>query len=112
MKHQDRSRIEALIGQEDAVLRECADLIKRRVPLKQWPRDTMVSFLLAIQLKGETREAYKAYRTARHLHLDRTRLPLPPDNVDAIHRRCAERIRSDLPRLVRLGQGKFLQDFA
>ncbi len=107
---QDRKRhIENQIIQEELLLKDCANLLERRAPLEEWPRDVSAAFLLAIQVKGEGREAYKAHRTARHLRLDRKSIPeAPEENPTPLRRRCAERIRDDLPSLTRLGAGSYL----
>ncbi len=105
----DITSVENRIIQEELLLKDCANLLERRVPLADWPREVRAAFLLALHVKGEGREAYKAHRTARHLRLDRESLPGPPDeSPTALRRRCAERIRDDLPSLARLGAGSYL----
>ncbi len=105
---QYRKDIENFLDYEETVLMQCVDLIKQYVPLRHWPSDVKTAFLLAVQLKGEHREAYKAYITCRHLRIDTTSLLHPPDNIDIDIHRCAERIRADLAHMVGLGAGKYL----
>ncbi len=111
MKIQDRRQhIEHQIVREESLLRECADLLKRCTPLTEWPRDVISAFLLALHVEGEGRESYKAHRTARHLRLNRKSIPpCPEKNPTPLQRRCAERIRADLPSLTRLGAGSYLE---
>ncbi len=109
--HYDRHQLEQLIVQEQTILQECVDLLKRRIPLSEWPRDVRVAFLLAIQ-SGEGKEACKAFSTARHLRIYRH---FPDDDIlenpTSVQRRCSERIRADLSRLVKLGAGSYLQQY-
>ena len=103
-----RHQLEQFIVQENIVLRECVDLLERRIPLSDWSHDVRIAFLLAIQ-PGEGQEAYKAFNLVRHLRVNGLlydeAIPHPPTSLQ---RRCAERIRADLSRLVRLGAGRYL----
>lgn len=109
MKTHKRRDLERFIVQENRILEECVDLINRRVPLSEWPPETRIAFLLALQPRqeGETR---KAFSMARHLridgHFDGLDVPEAPSDLQC---RCAERIRADLPGLIRLGAGRYLQ---
>ena len=78
------------------------------VPLSEWPSGVKTAFLLAL-LTGEGREASKAFTLARHLRIQRESLDMDiPKNPPPLQRRCSERIRADLPKLVTLGAGTFL----
>jgi hypothetical protein len=109
MKTHKREDLERFIAQENRILEECVALINRRIPLPEWPRETRIAFLLALQpqREGETR---KAFYMARHLRIsgrfDQCDVPETPS---ALQRRCSERIRADLPGLIRLGAGRYLQ---
>ncbi len=112
MKKYDKDHLENLIVQENKILQECIDLLNHRIPLSDWPYEVRVAFLLAIQAgvrTGEGREEYKAFSVARHLRIDRQ---FPgyevPENPSSVQRRCSERIRADLPGLVKLGSGSYL----
>lgn len=108
-KRYDRNLLEKFIAGENRILQECADLLKRRIPLCDWPDEVRIAFLLALRTE-EGREAYKAFCMARHLRINRE---FPghsvPENPTSAQRRCSERIRSDLAGLVRLGSGRYLQ---
>ncbi len=110
MKKYGKDHLENLIVQENEILRECIDLLSRRIPLSDWPCEVRVAFLLAIRT-GEGREAYKAFSVARHLRINRQ---FPgydvPENPSSVQRRCSERIRADLPGLVKLRAGSYLQN--
>jgi predicted NACHT family NTPase len=109
IRQYDRHQLEQFISQEHTILQECVDLLDRRIPLSDWSKDVRVAFLLAIQ-SGEGKEAYKAFSTSRHLRINRQFFDYEaPDNPTAFQRRCSERIRADLSRLVRLGAGSYLQ---
>jgi hypothetical protein len=105
----DRQQLENFLVQEQVILRECVRLLKRQVPLEDWPADVRTAFLLAIEA-GEGREAAKAFRTARHLRLARRLADWDvPERPTSLQRRCAERLRADLAKLVKLGAGRYLQ---
>ncbi len=109
MKTHEREDLESFIAHENKILEECVDLINRRIPLSEWPRETRIAFLLALQPRqdGETR---KAFSMARHLRIDgRFDHYDVPETPSALQRRCSERIRADLPGLIRLGAGRYLQ---
>lgn len=110
MKKYDHNHLEKFIIQENEILQKCVGLLNRRIPLSDWPHEVRVAFLLAIRLKGEGREAYKAFSTARHLRIGRQSPDYDvPENPSPVQRRCSERIRADLPGLVKLGSGSYLQ---
>ncbi len=105
----NRKEIEALIAEENDILHKCANLIADSVPIDDWPDEVRIAFTMAIKKMGTSKEAYKAFRTARHLRIDREAFSYPvPKTSTSIQERRAERIRADLPRLVRLGAGKYL----
>jgi hypothetical protein len=109
MKTHKREDIERFIVHENRILEECVDLINRRVPLSEWPRETRIAFLLALQPR-EDGEISKAFTMARHLRIGgRFEEYDVPETPSALHRRCSERIRADLPGLVRLGAGRHLR---
>ncbi|MDM8552982.1 hypothetical protein QUF72_23080 [Desulfobacterales bacterium HSG2] len=109
MKKYSRNDLENFIAHENEILEECVGLLNRRIPLSDWPDDVRVAFLLALQAEGEGREAYKAFSTARHLHIDRQSMGYNVlKNPTSAQRRCSERIRADLSGLVRLGAGSYL----
>ncbi len=109
MEPYDRNDLETFIIHENKILEDCIDLINRRIPLADWPRHPRVAFLLAIQ-SGEKREAYKAFSLARHLRIGRRFDGYDvPGKPSPLQRRCAERIRADLPGLIRLGAGSHLK---
>ena len=110
MNEQYIKNIEYFIDHENKILHQCAELINQRIQLANWPHDIKYSFFLAIQEKGKSSESYKAYRTIRHLKIDRQLLTFSNiQNPTAFHFRCAERIRADLPRMVKLGAGSYLR---
>lgn len=106
--HNQRHQLEALLRQEHLILQKCVDLLTRQVPLTEWEHDVKVAFLLALAAK-EGKEAYKAFAMARHLRIHTT-FPTTdlPDFPRPFQRRCAERIRADLSKLVKLGAGRHL----
>ncbi len=107
----NQQQLEKRIIHEESVLADVVNLLKQRTPLADWPRDVREAFLLAFHVREEGREAYKAYRTARHLRLDRKSIPkISEENPASLQRRCAERIRDDLPSLTRLGAGSYLAE--
>ncbi len=103
--------VEKDIATEERMLAAVVELLNRKVELSRWPGDVREVFLLALWKrkcrKGDA-EAWKAFRTARHLHIDRKRLPPEPAAPDPLQIRCAERVRADLPRLVKLRGGGYL----
>ncbi len=103
--------VEKDIATEERVLAAVVELLNRKVELSRWPGDVREVFLLALWKrkcrKGDV-EAWKAFRTARHLHIDRRRLPPEPAAPGPLQIRCAERVRADLPRLVKLRGGGYL----
>ncbi|GAK61468.1 hypothetical protein U27_01369 [Candidatus Vecturithrix granuli] len=105
----NRQQIEQFLVQEQTVLQECVNLLHRKIPLSDWPDNVRAAFLLALQA-GEGREAYKAFSTARHLRLHR-RFPdqYLPGKPTPLQRRCAERLRANLSKLVKLGAGSYLE---
>ena len=105
MKEND---IEHLIEIERATLRKCVNLLQNRIPLADWPDDVRTAFLLAVRIKDEKGESYKAFRTARHLRLKIGNLPDSTKEPTPEARRCAERIRADLVKLVKLGAAEYL----
>lgn len=109
MKTHKREDLERFIAQENRILEECVDLINRKIPLLEWPRETRIAFLLALQPQraGETR---KAFYMARHLRIGgRFDQWDVPETESALQRRCSERIRADLPGLVRLGAARYMK---
>jgi len=110
MNEQYIKHVEYLIDHENKILHQCAKLINQKIQLANWPHDIKYSFFLALQEKGKSSESYKAYRTIRHLRLDRELLAYPNlQNPTRLHFRCAERIRADLTRMVKLGAGSYLR---
>ncbi|KPA15079.1 hypothetical protein MHK_004713, partial [Candidatus Magnetomorum sp. HK-1] len=104
MNEQYIKNIEYLIDHENKILQQCAELINQRIQLANWPIDIKYSFFLALQGKGKNSESYKAYRTIRHLRIDKQLLKYENiQNPTALHFRCAERIRADLTRMVKFG---------
>lgn len=106
-----RDQIEASISIEETMLEAVVDLLNRKAAFSDWPEDVHDVFLLALLIKESRkgdREAWKAFRTARHLRLERDRLPGEPVDASSLKRRCAERVRADLPHLVQLGAGSYL----
>jgi hypothetical protein len=102
--------VENLIDQENIILHQCAELINQKIQLANWPHDIKYAFLIALQENGKSTESYKAYRTIRHLRLDRQLLLYPNiQHPTPFHFRCAERIRADLTRMVKLGSGSYLK---
>ena len=109
IKKYDRYQLEAFMVREQAILRACIDLLNRKIPLSEWPRDVRVAFLLAIQ-PGEGKEGYKAFSAARHLRIHRRfSNDEIPESPTVLQHRCAERLRADLSGLVKLGAGRYLQ---
>ena len=105
----NRHQIEEFIVQEQTILQECVDLLNRRTPLADWPHEVRVAFLAAIWSE-DGKEAYKAFSTARHLRLNKQFFDYAiPENLTPLQCRCAERIRANLTKLVRLGAGSYLQ---
>jgi hypothetical protein len=109
IRQYDRHQLEQFIIQEHTILQECVDLLNRKIPFPEWPEDVRTAFLLALRT-GEGREACKAFSTVRHLRLNK-RFPDEdvPENPTPLQRRCAERLRADLAKLVKLGAGSYLQ---
>ena len=102
-------QLQQFIAQENTILQECVNLLSQKTPLSEWSRDVLTAFLLAIQ-PGEGRESYKAFIIARHLRIDTGLSDTDiPQNPTPFQRRCSERIRADLSRLVKLGAGSYLQ---
>ncbi len=111
MTKQDAKSLEDLILIENRVLNDCVNLLNKKVLLDEWPSEVRHAFLMALQVKEEGREAYKAFRTARHLGIDRHLLmDLGKERRISVQLRCAERIRSDLPRLLKFGAGRYIVD--
>jgi len=110
MNEQYINCIEYLIENENLILHQCAELINQKIQLANWPHDIKYSFFLALQEKGKSSEAYKAHRTIRHLRLNRQLLTyFTPQDPSTLQRRCAERIRADLTRMVKFGAGSYLK---
>ncbi len=102
------NEIEHLIEIERATLRKCVNLLQDRTPLVDWPDDVRNALLLAVRIKDEKGESYKAFRTVRHLRLEIGNLPVLDKEFTLVERRCAERIRADLIKLVKLGAAEYL----
>jgi hypothetical protein len=108
---ESRVTVEKELALEERMLTAVADLLNRKVELARWPEDVRNVFLLALwkkKCRKGDREAWKAFRTARHLYVDRKRLPPEPADPTPLQRRLAERVRADLPRLVKLRAGGYL----
>ena len=92
-----------------AAWRLASILLNRKIALADWPEDVRTAFLLAIRAGGEGREAAKAFSTARHLRMNRRFSDDDiPSSPTPLQRRCAERLRADLSKLVKLGAGSYL----
>ena len=103
--------VEKDIALEEKMLAKVVDLLNRKVELAQWLKEERDVFLLALwkkKCRKGDREAWKAFRTARHLHIDRKLLPPEPAEPPALQLRCAERVRADICRFVKLGVGNYI----
>ncbi len=109
MSKYNRQQLEQFIVHEQRILQECVDVLNHKTPLSEWPHDVRVAFLLAIR-EGEGKEAYKAFKIARHLRITRQfHADDVPQHPTPFQRRCSERIRADLAKLIQLGAGRYLQ---
>ncbi len=111
MKKQDAKDLEDLILIESKMLNDCVNLLNNKILLNEWPSEVRHAFLMALQMKREGKEAYKAFRTARHLGIDRHSLmDFGGGKSVSLQPRCAERIRSNLSSLVKFGAGRYIVD--
>ena len=95
------------IAAEERILAGCADLLRRKRPLAEWPPEERAALMgaLADEACRNEPEAYKA-RTLR-AHLFR-RLDVMPGLAAHALNPAAEMVRADLIRLVPLGAGCYL----
>ena len=106
--------VEKDIYLEEKMLANVVELLHRKVELAKWPKEERDVFLLALWKKkcrkGDI-EAWKAFRTARHLHIDRKSLPMEPSDPTSLQLRCAERIRATISlRRRKIGISQFDSD--
>ena len=104
-------KVEKDIALEEKMLAKVVDLLNRKVELAQWPEEERDVFLLALwkkKCRKGDREAWKAFRTARHLHIDRKLLPPEPADPSSLQLRCTERVRDDICRFVKLRGGNYI----
>lgn len=104
----DHEALDQAVADEESVLADCADMLKRRVPLEEWSVESVAAFRLALVPNDCTDlERQKAWYLARHLRVEQTEISPPAAPSERI-RRSAERIRADLLRLVPLAAGEYL----
>jgi hypothetical protein len=106
-----RESVDRVIADEERTLAEAASLLQARVPWDRWPDQTARALALALaDPPGSESSVWQARVLRRHLFGPQTwRSPLPVPAVPAaIEIRRSERLRSDLPRIVRLRAGRYL----
>ena len=103
--------VEQAIADEERTLAEAAALLRARVPWDRWPAQPGRALALAlVEPPSSETSAFQARVLRRHLFgpaIWRSPFPSPADPAP-IEIRRAERLRSDLPRLVRLRAGRYL----
>lgn len=105
--------VEQAIADEEQTLAEAVSLLRARVLWERWPTQAGRALALAlVEPPASETSAFQARVLRRHLFGPTVwRSPFPlPDHPTPIEIRRAERLRSDLPRLVRLRAGRYLID--
>ena len=106
--HPRREAVEKRLGLQAAILSSTKHLIEGRIPLDQWPMDELASFYQALHpTRGNEFEFRKARNLARHLFRGHD-TPSFPEGVSDLQADLAERLRADLPGLLRLGAGIYM----
>ena len=108
-----RDSVERVIADEERILAEALSLLQARVPWDRWPAPTAGALALAlVEPAGSETSAWQARVLRRHLFGPPVwRSPVPvPDDPAPIEIRRSERLRFDLPRLVRLRAASYLAE--
>lgn len=110
------AEIEARLTAQHAVLTAVIEHLRRREPLARWPEAHRRPFILALsQPRGAPAEAWKVTALRRHL-FGTTELPQLDalsraiDGLGDLDREASERLRAELPGLVRLRAASGLID--